>query len=85
MQKTDTGSPVLIQFPTAQVLASQRLPALEIVAYTGGFMTIPGWIAADVRVIEGVTGFSRWGIWPGTAVSAVILIVGVIKKLKRND
>ena len=41
MQKTDTGPPVLIQFPTAQVLASQRLPALEIVAYTGGFMTVP--------------------------------------------
>ncbi len=54
MQKTDTGPPVLIQFPTAQVLASQRLPALEIVAYTGGFMTVPGWgpLCIDLKGLE---------------------------------
>ena len=35
-----------------------------------------GWIAADVPVMDGVTGFSRWGMWPGIAVSVVVLAMG---------
>lgn len=33
----------LIAAITLQAGTAQRVPTLEIVAYTGGFMTVPGW------------------------------------------
>ena len=48
--------------PTGEVLAQQD-------HYSDG----PGWIVADVPILEGVTVFSRWGFWPGLIVAAGVM------------
>ena len=33
-----------------------------------------------LELMAGVTGFSRWGFWPGGAVSLIVVVAGVVKK-----
>jgi|GEM_PF-2861947 len=39
----NTGPPAFINLPIDTVQASRKLPRLEILAYTGGIMNVPGW------------------------------------------
>lgn len=55
-------------------------PRGEILAQQDHYRDGPGWVIADVPVMDGVTGFSRWGMWPGVLVSLVVLVFGVVKK-----
>jgi apolipoprotein N-acyltransferase len=55
-------------------------PRGEILAQQDHFRDGPGWVAADVPVIAGVTGFSRWGLWPGAAISVLVLAVTLWRK-----
>ena len=43
MDNKQTGPPTFINLPIDTVKAARKLPTLEIVAYTGGFMNVPGW------------------------------------------
>ena len=44
---------ITLQSPDG-IAAAQRVPTLEIVAYTGGFMTVPGWgpLCIDLKGLE---------------------------------
>lgn len=54
-------------------------PRGEILAQHDHYRDGPGWVAADVPVIAGATGFSRWGLWPGAALS-VLLLAGMFRR-----
>lgn len=54
MDNKQTGPPTFINLPIDTVQASRNLPRLEIVAYTGGFMNVPGWgpLCIDLNGLE---------------------------------
>ncbi|HPY77048.1 MAG TPA: hypothetical protein PLQ45_04325 [Anaerohalosphaeraceae bacterium] len=54
MEDKETGPPTFIALPIDTVEASRKLPTLEIVAYTGGFMNVPGWgpLCIDLNGLE---------------------------------
>ena len=54
MDNKQTGPPTFIHLPIDTVKAARKLPTLEIVAYTGGFMTVPGWgpLCIDLNGLE---------------------------------
>lgn len=51
---SNTGPPAFINLPIDTVQASRKLPRLEILAYTGGIMTVPGWgpLCIDLSGLE---------------------------------
>ena len=51
-------------------------PRGEILAQQDHYRDGPGWVIADVPVMAGVTGFSRWGFWPGVVVSFIVVVIG---------
>ena len=54
MDNKQTGPPTFINLPIDTVNAARKLPTLEIVAYTGGFMNVPGWgpLCIDLNGLE---------------------------------
>ena len=56
MEDKETGPPTFIALPIDTVKAARKLPTLEIVAYTGGFMNVPGWgpLCIDLTGLEAV-------------------------------
>jgi len=54
MENKQTGPPTFIHLPIDTVNAARKLPTIEIVAYTGGFMTVPGWgpLCIDLNGLE---------------------------------
>lgn len=50
MDNKQTGPPTFITLPIDTVNAARKLPTLEIVAYTGGFMNVPGWGPLGIQV-----------------------------------
>lgn len=40
----------------------------------------PGWIIAEMPVIEGVTAFSRWGFWPGVGAALTLLAIALYRR-----
>jgi hypothetical protein len=54
MNNKETGPPTFVTLPIDTVNAARKLPTLEIVAYTGGFMNVPGWgpLCIDLAGLE---------------------------------
>lgn len=55
-------------------------PTGHILAEHDHYSNGPGWIAADVPILDGVTLFSRWGFRPGLIIAAAVLIAGLRKQ-----
>jgi len=54
MDNKQTGPPTFINLPIDTVEAARKLPTIEIIAYTGGFMNVPGWgpLCIDLNGLE---------------------------------